>query len=323
MKRRDFISMSAAGALSMSYANAAIGAKTSSPNTKLNHASIGVGGMMGPSNWKPIKGHPRAEIVAICDVDQNHLNAAAVHMPNARKYTDWREMLAKEGDKIDSVNVTVPDHMHAPITLASLKAGKHVYCQKPLCHDIAECRDVAQAAKTTGLITQLGTQAASGIGDLMAVQHLRSGVLGRVKKVIVCSNRPGAIANYRPVGPRPSKTDATPKTLNWDLWLGTAPKRPFVNGVYHPWKWRGWQDFGTGWLGDIGCHVFDSWWKGLGMTAPKSVIAEVQESWRDSPARRADTWPQSVHVTWTFDGNKASGGTDRAATAGIVNRDQT
>ena len=302
--------MSAAGALGMFCANAAIGAKTPSPNSKLNHASIGVGGMMGPSNWKPIKGHPRAEIVAICDVDQNHLNAAAVHMPNARKYTDWREMLAKEGDKIDSVNVTVPDHMHAPITLASLKAGKHVYCQKPLCHDIAECRDVAQAAKTSGLVTQLGTQASSGIGDLMAVQHLRNGVLGRLKKVIVCSNRPGAIANYRPVGPRPNKTDAIPKALDWDLWLGTAPKRPFANGVYHPWKWRGWQDFGTGWLGDIGCHVFDSWWKGLGMTAPKSVIAEVQESWRDSPTRRADTWPQSLHVTWTFDGNKASGGQD-------------
>ncbi|MFT5241594.1 MAG: putative dehydrogenase, partial [Kiritimatiellia bacterium] len=188
------------------------------------------------------------------------------------------------------------------------EAGKHVYCQKPLCHDVAEARAVAEAAKKHGRITQLGTQAASGVGDLMAVQHLRNGVLGRVKKVIVCSNRPGAIANYRPVGPRPDKTDPVPETLNWDLWLGSAPERPFVNGIYHPVKWRGWQDFGTGWLGDIGCHVFDSWWKGLQLTAPTSVIANVQESWRDAPERRGDTWPQSVHVTWTFDGVEATGG---------------
>ena len=307
--RRTFVKATGAATLGGFALHAPL-VRAASPNGKLSHASIGVGGMMGPGNWQNIKSHPRAEIVAICDVDQKHLAAAAVHMPDSPKYTDWREMLANEGDKIDSVNVTVPDHMHAPMTLTALKAGKHVYCQKPLCHDVAECRAVAEAAKAYGRITQLGTQAASGAGDRMAVEYLRSGVLGRVKKVIVCSNRPGAIANYRPVGPRPDKTDSVPGALKWDLWLGSAPERPFVSGVYHPVKWRGWQDFGTGWLGDIGCHVFDSWWKGLRLTAPKSVIAEVQESWRDSPERRADTWPQSVHVTWTFDGNEASGGQD-------------
>ena len=286
------------------------GPRRISPSEKLNHACIGVGGMMGGNDANNIREHRRVQVVAICDVDRNHLNAAAVHIPDARKYTDWREMLAKEGDKIDSVNVTVPDHMHATITLAALKAGKHVYCQKPLCHDVAECRAVAKAARKYGAITQLGIQAASGPGDLMAVQYLREGVLGRVKKVVVCSNRPGAIENYRPVGPRPERTDAVPATLDWNLWQGTAPERAYVHGIYHPVKWRGWQDFGTGWLGDIGCHVFDSWWKGLDLAAPKSVIADVQESWRGSRLRRADTWPQSAHVTWMFPGNELSGGKD-------------
>lgn len=310
MKRRHFMGITATGAAGMLSGCAAVRRGPNSPNSKLNHACIGVGGMKGPGDWRNIRSHKRAQIVAICDVDKNYLDTAAAHLPDARKYTDWREMLDKEGDRIDSVNVTVPDHMHAPITLAALKAGKHVYCQKPLCHDVAECRAVAEAAERYNRITQLGTQAASGPGDLMAVQYLRNGVLGRVKKVIVCSNRPGAIEKYRPVGPRPDKSDPLPETLNWDLWLGSAPERPFVNGIYHPVKWRGWQDFGTGWLGDIACHVFDSWWKGLKMTAPKSVIANVQESWRDSPARRGDTWPQSVHITWQFDGNEASGGKD-------------
>jgi predicted dehydrogenase len=208
------------------------------------------------------------------------------------------------------VNVSVPDHMHAMITLAALESGKHVYCQKPLCHDVAECRAVAQAAKKNGRISQLGTQAASGFGDQMAVKHLRNGVLGHVKKVITCSNRPGAIAAYRALGPRPNRTDAVPESLDWNLWLATAPERPFVNGIYHPSKWRGWQDFGTSWLGDIACHVSDFWWRGLQLKAPKSVIAKVQQSWLDSPERRADTWPQSQHITWMFDGNKASGGKD-------------
>jgi len=285
------------------------GQGNTAPSGKLNHACIGVGGM-GRVDLKNFKGHNRVQITAICDVDKNALNAAAGHVPDARRYSDWRELFAKEGDKIDSVNVTVPDHMHAMITLAALESGKDVYCQKPLCHDVAECRAVSEAAKKNGRISQLGTQAASGFGDQMAVKYLRNGVLGRVKKVVACSNRPGAIEAYRAVGPRPNKTDAVPETLDWNLWLGTAPERPFVNGIYHPAKWRGWQDFGTSWLGDIACHVFDFWWKGLELKAPKSVIAEVQKSWLDSPERRADTWPQSQYITWTFDGNKASGGKD-------------
>lgn len=263
---------------------------------------------MGSNDLKNFLSHPRSQIVAICDVDKTHLDAAAALVPDARRYTDWREMLDKEGDKIDSINASVPDHMHALIAMSGIRANKHVYCQKPLCHDVAECRALAQATRKSRCVTQLGTQFASGPGDLMAVQLLRQGVVGEVRRVILCSNRPGAIDTYRLVGPRPAQGEPAPATLAWDLWLGTAPVRDYAPAIYHPAKWRAWQDFGTGWSGDIGCHIFDAVWKGLGLTAPLSVTAEVQESWKNTPARRADVWPQSDHITWVFPGAKNTGG---------------
>jgi predicted dehydrogenase len=200
--------------------------------------------------------------------------------------------------------------MHALISLSAIKAGKHVYCQKPLCHDVAECRLLARAAKRSGLVTQLGTQHASGAGDRLGVQLLRENAVGTIQRIILCSNRPGAIDAYRLVGPRPAKGEQAPAHMAWDLWLGNAPTREFAPSIYHPSKWRAWQDFGTGWSGDIGCHIFDAVWKGLDLHAPLSVTAEVQESWKNDKARRADVWPQSDHITWVFPGNEKSGGKD-------------
>lgn len=270
-------------------------------NGRVQHACIGVGGM-GFNDLKNFLSHPQADVVAICDVDRQRLERAAKEAPKARKYTDWRELLEKEGEKVDSVNVTVPDHMHFPISWSAVQAGKHVYCQKPLCHDVAEVRVLTEATRKAGVKTQLGTQAASGFGDRTAVHWVREGLIGKVKRVVLCSNRPGAIKSYRFVGPRPKETQAPPEHLDWDLWTGTAPVRPYAPGIYHPAKWRSWLDFGTGWSGDIGCHVFDATWKALGLTAPKTIVAKVQESWKNSPERRADTWPQGDHITWTFPG---------------------
>jgi predicted dehydrogenase len=140
------------------------------------------------------------------------------------------------------------------------------------------------------------------------VQWLKEGIIGKVRHAYLCSNRPGAVETYRLVGPRPAQGETPPATLDWDIWVGTAPMRPYVPGIYHQTKWRAWQDFGTGWSGDIGCHIFDPVWKGLGLHAPLSVIAEVQQSWKDSPARRADTWPQADHITWKFPGNHLTDG---------------
>ncbi|HOW68738.1 MAG TPA: Gfo/Idh/MocA family oxidoreductase [Candidatus Paceibacterota bacterium] len=274
-----------------------------SPNGKLNHACIGVGGM-GWGDLQNFLQHPKAQVVALCDVDAQNLKKAAEAVPQARLYADWRELLEKETDRIDSANVTVPDHMHFPIAYQAIQKGKHVYCQKPLCHDVGEVRALAQAAIQKNVITQLGTQMASGVGDRTAVQLLRAGAVGKIKHIFLCANRPGAVENYRLKGPRPSQATQPPDFLQWDLWLGTAPVRPYAPEIYHPVKWRAWLDFGTGWSGDIGCHIFDAVWKGLNLKAPKSVTAKVQQSWQESSERRADTWPQANHITWIFPGNE-------------------
>ena len=234
-------------------------------------------------------------------MDAKNLELAAKIVPSARLYTDWRELFEKEGDKIDSVNVTTPDHMHFPIAFTALQRGKHLYCQKPMCHDLAEVRVLAEAATKKGVITQLGTQFVSGIGDRMTVQFIKSGVIGKVKHVYLCSNR---AAPNRLGGPRPLNGEKPPPYLNWDQWIGTAPMRPYVPDTYHPAKWRAWQDFGTSWCADMGCHILDATWRGLNLKAPSSIVAEVEDSWKNSPERRAENWPQSEHVTWTFPGNE-------------------
>jgi predicted dehydrogenase len=237
-------------------------------------------------------------------VDANHLSKAAELVPEARRYTDWREMLAKEGDQIDSVNATVPDHMHLPIALAAMRAGKHVYCQKPLCHDVAECRLLAETARQTGVVTQLGTQFASGAGDRMAVQWLREGVIGTVKNIILCSNRPGAIDDYRLVGPRRPRRAAAGASGVGSL-AGTAPAREYSPNIYHPVKCapgRISAPAGPATSAAISSSGLER--VGTGRDRPLTVTAEVQESWKNDAARRRDVWPQSDHVTWTFPGNR-------------------
>lgn len=294
--RRTFLRTAAGAALAAPAVT-----RAANLNGTCQHACIGVGGM-GWNDFNQMKAHGKTTVVAICDVDRERLERARQEVPEARAYTDWRELFAKEGDKIDSVNVTVPDHMHFPISMTAVQNAKHVYCQKPMCHDVAEVRALTEAARKAGVKTQLGTQAAAGNGDRTFVHWVKEGVIGKVKRVVLCSNRPGAIEAYRFVGPRPEQTEAPPSKLDWDLWLGTAPVRPYAPNIYHPAKWRSWLDFGTGWSGDIGCHVFDATWKALGLTAPKTVSARVQESWKSSKERRADTWPQGDHITWIFPG---------------------
>lgn len=301
LNRRNFLQLLATATVSAPFISAAATPKRS-PNSKLQHACVGVGGM-GWGDLQNFLQHQGTQVVALCDVDSNNLKKAAEAVPGARTYADWRELLRNEGDRIDSVNLAVPDHMHFPIAYSAVQAGKHVYCQKPMCHDVAEVRALTEASVKKGVITQLGTQMASSTHERTAVRWIKEGKIGKIKHAYLCSNRPGAVENYRLLGPRPSQGQEPPRNLNWDLWLGSAPVRPFVPEIYHPVKWRAWQDFGTGWSGDIGCHVFDAVWKGLGLKPAVTVCAEVQSSWERSPERRADTWPQGDHITWTFPGN--------------------
>ena len=304
--RRQFLRYSAAGA-ALAPLLLPSPLRAASANGNLQHACIGVGGM-GAVDLENFRQHPKVRIVAICDVDENNLKAAAAKVPDARLYRDWRELLIQEGNRIDSVNAAVPDHMHFPIAYSAVQRGKHVYCQKPLCHDVAEVRELTEATRRMGVTTQLGTQLASAVGDRTTVRWLRDGIIGKIKHVYLSANRPGAVEAYRPLGPRPASGQTPPANLDWDHWLGTAPERPFAPGLYHQTKWRGWLDFGTGWSGDIGCHIFDAVWKGLELSAPKSVVAQVQDSWKNSPERRADTWPQANHITWTFPGSVFTAG---------------
>jgi predicted dehydrogenase len=302
LTRRSFLRLAAVTGIAAPYLVRAADAKVS-PNGKLNHACIGVGGM-GWNDLNNFLQHKKTQVVAICDVDAEALDKAAKAAPGARAYTDWRELLAKEGDRIDSINLAVPDHMHFAIAFSAMSRGKHVYCQKPMCHDVAEVRALTELSVKKGVVSQLGTQIASSTHERTAVQFLREGRIGKVRHAYLCSNRPGAVETYRLKGPRPTSGQTPPKNLNWDLWLGTAPERPFAPEIYHPVKWRAWQDFGTGWSGDIGCHIFDAVWKGLSVKPALTVEAQVQESWKNSPERRADTWPQGDHITWTFPGNE-------------------
>lgn len=267
----------------------------------LQHACIGVGGM-GWGDLKNFLKHPKVQIVAICDVDAERLKKASEAVPDARTYTDWRELLEEEGNIIESVNVSVPDHSHFSIAYQAIKMGLNVYCQKPMCHDVAEVRLLTEASIKSGVITQLGTQHASSANDRRAVQLIKDGAIGKIKHCYLSANRPSAV-KYRIKGPRPAHGQEAPTNLNWDLWLGTAPTRPYAPEIYHPMIWRSWLDFGTGWSGDIGCHIFDAVWKGLGLKPPKSVIAEVQKSWKESAERKSDVWPQGNHITWKFPGN--------------------
>ena len=209
INRRRFLKRSLSAGLGATILPGVVLAKSS--NGKIQHAAIGVGGM-GWGDVQQIGSHPDVEITAICDVDKARMAAAVKKFPNARRYQDWRELLEKEGDKIDSVSVSTPDHMHAPITMTAINQGKHVYCQKPLTHDVYEARRIAAAAAKADVVTQMGIQANATIGYRMAVKMIRDGAIGKVKRIYAWSNKPAG--NYRPTGPRPAGEDIVPATLD-------------------------------------------------------------------------------------------------------------
>ena len=186
--------------------------------------------------------------------------------------------------------------------MTALAKGCHVYCQKPLTHDIYEARMIGAKAAETGLITQMGAQLTSSIAERIAVEWIRRGIIGKIREVYLWSNKPAE--KFRPKGPRPDHADPVPDHVDWNAWLGTAPERPYVEGVYHPVWWRGWQDFGCGWLGDMGCHIMDMPFRSLGLSMPISVKAEVEPEWVADPKRRRETFPQWQIVEYVYPGTE-------------------
>ncbi len=268
-----------------------------SPNGKLNHAAVGVDGQ-GWGDLSNIASHPDVNVAAICDVDTARMAKAIEKFPQARRYQDWREMLDKEGDKIDSVQVSIPDHMHAPVAIAAMERGKHVYCEKPLSHEVAEARAMRLAAEKAGVVTQMGNQIQSAIEYRSAVIMIQEGAIGKIKELHAWSG-----ARFPGRG-RPEGADAVPQSLAWDKWLGVAPTRPFKQGVYHPFHWRGWQDFGTGPIGDFGCHILDTPFKALELTAPTTIKAAVPDDWAANVKWNTENWPDWEVFEYAFPGTK-------------------
>jgi predicted dehydrogenase len=262
-----------------------------SANHRLNIAGVGVGGM-GQGDIRRVS---TENIVAICDVDANNAARAAQAFPKAKVYRDFRKMLETQKD-IDAVMVATPDHNHAVVTMMALKMGKHVFCQKPLTHSVHEALEVGKAAGEAKVATQMGNQGQASEEARLVCELIWADAIGTVREIHSWSNRRPDIS---PRGiPRPKDTPPVPSHLDWDLWLGPAPERPY-HPCYHPFAWRGWWDFGTGVLGDIGCHNLSAAFKALKLGWPTSVEA-CSTHWNAPPEIKNETAPLASIVTYRF-----------------------
>ncbi len=272
--RRKFIQDAAVAATGfMIIPRHVLGKGFIAPSDKLNIAAIGAGGK-GMVNLTQSWNNGAENIYALCDVDDRQSAEARKKWPSAKYYKDYRELLDKENKSIDAVIVSTPDHMHYVQTIAAMQLGKHVYTEKPLTHDIAEARGLTEAEQKFKVVTQMGNQGSSGDATRKIETWIQKGVIGDVTTVHVWTNRP-----TWPQGiARPSVVDPVPPELNWELWLGTAPTRPYHH-AYLPATWRGWWDFGTGSLGDMGCHFIDVPFRALRLGYPEKVECSVTGVW--------------------------------------------
>ena len=267
------------------------------PSERVNVASVGVGGMGGGDVATVSK--LGANIVALCDVDEVRAAGSFKAFPKARRYKDFREMIDKEAKQIDAVTVGTPDHIHAVAAMAAVGAGKHVYCQKPLTHTIEECVELTKAARAAGVATQMGNQGHASEGSRLTNEWIQAGVIGDVREVHVWSDRAGRLWKQG-IG-RPNDTPPVPSTLDWDLWLGPVQKRPY-HPAYLPVSWRGWRDFGTGALGDMGCHIIDHpvWALKLGTPSTVEARATIEGSFLDGDKPNYETYPIAAIIDYTF-----------------------
>ena len=265
-----------------------------SPSDKLNLAAIGAGGM-GAANINACR---TENIVALCDVDDRHAAGTFNKFPKAKKYRDFRVMLDKEDKNIDAVIVATPDHTHAVVAMACIKRGKHIYCQKPLAHSIYEVRKLTEAAREHKVQTQRGNPGHSSEEIRMLCVWIADGAIGPVREVYTWSDRPvgGDPWSDFPIMARPKETPPVPKTLDWDLWLGPVQYRPY-HPIYCPTTWRGWWDFGTGALGDMGCHIIDPAFWALKLGAPMRVEATTTHY---QPEVASETYPRASIVCYEF-----------------------
>ncbi len=281
--RRDALKSLAAASFAAPFA---FRAHAAAPSETLYHASFGASGMAG-ADIGSITASPHVKLVAVADVDLRNTAEIVKRFPGVKVYQDWRELLDKE-KKLDSVNVSTPDFMHAPITMRAMQRGLNVYTQKPLTQTVYEARQLTKLAKEKGLVTQMGIQIHSHPVHKAVVATIQDGAIGKVKEVHSWSGK-----HWGDKAPRPNRTDPVPQGLNWDAWLGVAAERPYIAGYYHPGEWRKRLDFGTGTFGDMGCHILDPVFASLALTAPTSVRSV-------GGAPNADSWGLDSQVHYVF-----------------------
>ena len=271
------------------------------PSDKLNIAGIGVGG----KGWDDIShfySGGKANIAYLCDVDDRQAAEAVKKFPQAKRYKDFREMFDKEAKSIDAVSVSTPDHTHAVAAMAAMQLGKHVYVQKPMAHDIYEVRKLTEAARKYKVVSQMGNQGASGDGVRQLVDWYKAGVIGDVTEVWVWTDRP-----VWPQGiPWPKENPAVPTGLDWELWQGTAQHKDYIENLI-PFNWRGWWDYGTGALGDMGCHLIAPPFQVLDLGYPESAECSVANRYVTNwtPGYFPESGPTASHIVLTFKGKQA------------------
>src|SRR5882724_3441940 len=268
------------------------------PSDKLTIAGVGVGGK-GQSDLAEFSKSPKANIAFLCDVDERQAANSFKRFPDAKHYKDWREMLDKEHKNIDAVSVSTPDNVHAVAAFAAMQLGKHVYVQKPLTHDIYEARMLTEAAKRYKVVTQMGNQGSSGDGVRQLMEWHNAGLVGDVHTVYCWTDRP--------VWPQatgyPATKDDIPKELDWDLWLGPAQTQDY-HKEFVPFSWRGFWSFGTGALGDMGCHLIDPAFKTVGLGYPSEVecsqVSIYEKMW--TPDYFPESCPAASSIKLKFPG---------------------
>jgi predicted dehydrogenase len=297
--RRSFLNTTSALALGFSIVPRSVlgGPGYIAPSERINVAGIGAGGMGGGDIATVSR--LGANIVALCDVDDERAAGSFRAFPKARRYKDFRVMLDKEASQIDAVTVGTPDHIHAVASMAAIRLGKAVYCQKPLTHTLHECRELTQAARKAGVATQMGNQGHATEGARLTNEWIQAGVIGTVREVHVWSDRAGRLWKQG-IG-RPKDTPPVPSTLDWNLWLGPVRERPY-SPAYAPVSWRGWWDFGTGAMGDMGCHIIDHpvWALRLGPPTTVESRTTLDGSFLDGDKANDETYPIAALIYYEF-----------------------
>ena len=270
--------------------------KSANPNSKLQVVSVGADGMAF-SDIKNIGAHANVQYVGFCDIDSSRFGKVDADFPKVSHFSDYREMFAKLEDKFDAVNIGIPDHMHAKVAIDAMRGGKHVYCQKPLAHTVWEARQMRLEAAKAKVVTQMGNQIHSALEYRLGTRLIKEGAIGKIKEVHSWVSVTGNERNKR-LAPAPDSK--VPSHVNWDLWLGVAPKRAYAP-CYHPFVWRDWQDFGGGALGDFGCHILDPVFTALGLNAPIQITAE-------NSGINEHIWPTTQQIEYLFPGSELIAG---------------